>query len=106
LNTRDPGLQPERTVLAWRRTALGLIANAVLLLASGLRGSDDVRLGLGIVVAAVALGCWAAAGAAYRSLWARRQTAPDAIGSVPMIRLATGIVLAVGTIDLYAVLTA
>lgn len=105
MNGRDPGLQPERTVLAWRRTALGLIANAVLLLASGVQGSD-VRLGLGIVVAVIALGCWAAAGAAYRSLWARRKPDPDAIGSIPMIRLATGIVLAVGTIDLYAVLTA
>ncbi|WBQ04627.1 DUF202 domain-containing protein [Kribbella sp. CA-293567] len=96
---RDPGLQPERTLLAWRRTSLGLIVNGGLLLASG-HGTSDVRLGLGIVVTVLTLGCWAAVSAVYR-----RGVRPSALGSERVLRLAAGLVLAVGLIDLYAVVT-
>jgi uncharacterized membrane protein YidH (DUF202 family) len=100
MNTqRDPGLQPERTLLAWRRTSLGLVANGVLLLASG-HGTSDVRLGLGIVVTVLALSCWAAVAAVYR-----RGAEPSALGSERVLRLAAGLVLVVGVFDLYAVVT-
>jgi uncharacterized membrane protein YidH (DUF202 family) len=96
---RDPGLQPERTLLAWRRTSLGLVANGVLLLASG-HGTSDVRLGLGIVVTVLALSCWAAVTAVYR-----RGVRTAALGSERVLRLAAGLVLVVGVFDLYAVMT-
>jgi hypothetical protein len=44
----DPGLQPERTALAWRRTALALVAGSLL----GLRVLPTLLGAAGLVVAA------------------------------------------------------
>lgn len=114
----DPGLQSERTLLAWRRTSLGLVANGILLVASG-HGTSNVRLGLGIVVIVLAFACWAAVSAVYRGLAADHGPRPDraaaagsgaarqpaALGSDRLLKLAAGLVLVVGVFDLYAVLT-
>jgi len=101
MSTPDPGLQPERTLLAWRRTSLGLVANGVLLLASG-HGTSDVRTGLGIVVLVLSLSCWAAVSAAYRRT---NGAAVHALGHERVLRVAAGLVLVVGVFDLYAVIT-
>ncbi|TDU88997.1 uncharacterized protein DUF202 [Kribbella voronezhensis] len=98
--TQPPGLQPERTLLAWKRTSLGLVANGILLLASGI-GTSDVRLGLGIVVTVLALSCWATVSAVYRHL----RHEPGGLGSDRVLRVAAGLVLLVGLFDLYAVIT-
>ena len=45
---RDPGAQPERTLLAWRRTLLAL--SAVVLLAARLAYYSSAPLGLAAVV--------------------------------------------------------
>lgn len=56
---RDPGLQAERTALAWHRTSLALAANALLSLRAGLVSDQPLVLALGSVLvgaaAAVAL---------------------------------------------------
>jgi uncharacterized membrane protein YidH (DUF202 family) len=46
----DPGLQPERTDLAWRRTALGFFANAALVARFAVHAGPDP---IGYVVAGV-----------------------------------------------------
>lgn len=52
---RDAGLQAERTALAWNRTSLALLANALLALRQGLVSGKALVLGLGIALLAGAL---------------------------------------------------
>ncbi len=96
--SRDAGLQPERTLLAWRRTALGLLANAALLLAGA--GHEPVRIPLAVAVSIFALGCWSGVGAVYRGA-----IAPHALGSPAAIRAITGVVVATGIADAFIVVT-
>ncbi|MFI7387985.1 DUF202 domain-containing protein [Streptomyces sp. NPDC049813] len=73
---RDPGLQPARTRLAWRRTTLSCTVAAVLAVKTVLHGGTDP---LGIVAAALCLAVWLGfLGVAHRRITglARDEAAP------------------------------
>jgi hypothetical protein len=70
---RDPGLQPERTRLAWRRTTLSCAVTAVLALRQVLREDGGTAGIMAVVItAAVFLGFLALAQARIQSLGAPR----------------------------------
>ena len=54
-DARDPGLQPERTALAWSRTGLAVLVNALLVLRAGLQLGSRPTAGLGVALLSAAL---------------------------------------------------
>jgi hypothetical protein len=74
---RDPGLQPERTRLAWRRTTLTGAVVAVLAVKSALHGGAQAP---GIVAAALCAALWLGfLGLAHRRIGALAAPRPAAL---------------------------
>ena len=88
---RDPGLQAERTALAWNRTALAVLVNALLVLRSGWSSRTASLTVLGIAL-------MAAAGAAIAyGAWRRRHLTSDHPSIAPRaaaVAIAAGVALA------------
>ncbi|MGN9765884.1 DUF202 domain-containing protein [Micromonospora sp. SD12] len=94
---RDPGLQPERTRLAWRRTALALTVIMVLTVRLALTG-PPAGGAFGALVAGAAVLGW---GAALTVCWRRATGTGPAPGygrSLPLIALATAGFALLGTL--------
>ncbi|WP_298134671.1 DUF202 domain-containing protein [Micropruina sp.] len=96
---RDPGLQPERTALAWQR--VGLIVLAAGLAVPRLAGGD---LSVGSVLAGLAGACTGlfllvATGRRYRRLVAHaRRSGAGVDGLLPAVAASGSTVLALGVI--------
>ncbi|MEV6314897.1 DUF202 domain-containing protein [Streptomyces sp. NPDC051776] len=76
---RDPGLQPERTRLAWRRTTLTYVAAGLLAAREVLHGAGPLRAAVTLAVGApVLLGFLAVAHRRIRALDASCPTALSA----------------------------
>lgn len=64
----DPGLQPQRTALAWLRTAFAAFVVAVLALRIAIIRHDPALFALSLLTSAGAVGMY------LRALWRPRQT--------------------------------
>jgi len=94
---RDPGLQAERTALAWNRTGLAVLVNALLALRTGWTRHETpiTLLAFALLVAAVAAvlyGAWRR----HHLMSGHGMTAPPAIAIasaaiVTLVACATGI---------------
>jgi len=89
---RDPGLQAERTALAWNRTALAVVVNALLVLRAGLKTETTPLTGLAIALLA-------ASGAAIAyAAWRRRHLLGEQPSIAPRtVAIALAAVLGIGT---------
>jgi uncharacterized membrane protein YidH (DUF202 family) len=85
MTVRDPGLQAERTVLAWSRTAMSILVNAVLALRAGVVQQQPT-----LVLLACALLLCAAATFAHGLL--RRRTLLGAPGPTSVMESALTLV--------------
>lgn len=107
MKDRDPGLQAERTVLAWRRTFLAMIVSDFFIwrawATSLIHHSGDIEgssLGLG-VAAAVATSATAVLGACIlrRNASLRAKEAPQAL----LLRTSTTAIIAVGVATIISI---
>ena len=74
---QDPGLQPQRTALAWGRTGLSMAAVALLVLRAGVQGHRPAVLAVGTLDMACAVLLCLAAG------WRRSALGRETIRPVP-----------------------
>lgn len=98
---RDPGLQPERTRLAWSRTSVAMAINALLTLRTGIQDREEAFIAGGIALA------FFAGGLAAVGRWRSHQLQADSAISPPawLIAFAAAAVLSAALFGAVACLT-
>lgn len=90
----DPGLQAQRTALAWHRTGLAVLVNALVILRSGVSTGQPLLTVLGALLLA------GAAGVAAGGVWRSRALSlgPHAAATpVPLMRAVAGVTVLAAT---------
>jgi uncharacterized membrane protein YidH (DUF202 family) len=98
---RDPGLQPERTRLAWRRTTLACTAATVLAWRQLLRGGAPATTS--VAIAAVSLALLVFLAAAHRRIRAMNAPRPPAL-SPRVAALLAGCAITLAAVGMTALL--
>lgn len=94
----DPGLQPERTLLAWRRTCLSFAVASLLAMRFTVSHLGPVAVVGGILCAALAVLAYVLAATGYRRAHDDLHTAGVLLrGGLPMLAATLG-VLAIGAL--------
>lgn len=99
----DPGLQPERTRLAWSRTALAFLANGGLMLHAGHKLDHWAWLIPGSAVIATAVVVYGASAVRYRQVDAAVRARRPVAGQVPIaLTAAAAVFVAVAAVVVLA----
>ncbi|WP_436770721.1 DUF202 domain-containing protein [Yinghuangia sp. YIM S09857] len=89
----DPGLQPERTRLAWSRTALAFLANGGLMLHAGHRLDHWAWLTPGAVIIAVSVAVYVASALRFRRVDDAIRSGDPVVGAAPIALTAAAAVV-------------
>jgi uncharacterized membrane protein YidH (DUF202 family) len=87
--TGDPGLQPERTALAWTRTALAIAVNALLSLRSGFVAGEPWLVAVGVLLFAASGTVVAIGTVRRRQLSGERLVITPPAGALVVVMVAT-----------------
>jgi uncharacterized membrane protein YidH (DUF202 family) len=75
----DPGVQLERTALAWNRTGLAVLVNALIVLRAGVQADQVLIMAAGVLLLA------SSGGAVVVSAWRSRKLAQGATVETPWV---------------------